>query len=212
VIFDLDGTLVDSIGLIVDSYQNGFRQALGHEWDETEIRTWIGLSLSEALEQVFPDQPDTAATVYAGYMSWNEAHMATDLTAYPGIADLMAELAGAGLRLGAVTSKRAKNAVWSLELAGLTDTVPLLVSHDDTDRHKPDPAPLLLAASKLGVKPESCVYVGDAASDIEAAHRAGMAGIAVTWGAGTPDDLAAAQPAVVCDSIAQLRAALLATT
>jgi len=209
VIFDIDGTLVDSVDLIVASYQNAFRQVLGREGDETEIRTWIGQSLRDSLTRAFPGSPDQVAVATTAYLDWNEAHMPSCLKACAGMVELTADLAKAGIRLGAVTSKRAKNAAWSLELADLAETVPLLVTADETDRHKPDPAPLLLAAHKLDVSPQQCVYVGDAATDIEAAQRAGMGSVAVTWGAGTMADLVAAQPDALCASTAQLREALL---
>lgn len=209
VLFDLDGTLVDSINLIVASYQHGFHLAGLPPRPEADIKTLIGLSLADAIDRLFPDDPAAAALTMRGYMDWNHAHMTTDLSAYPGIAELVDDLTAAGLRLGAVTSKRAENARWSLDLGGLSATVPLLVSHDDTERHKPEPDPLLAAAAKLNVAPELCVYVGDAVTDLAAARAAGMAAIAVTWGAGTVADLVAAQPDALCHSIGQLRAVLL---
>lgn len=201
VLWDLDGTLVDSIGLIVQSYQHAFNAVLGHGWDETEIRTWIGQSLIGSMRRASPEHADE---IFAAYHEWNEANTPRLLRVFPGVPELIASMTVAGVRTGVITSKREGPARWALELTGLEAALPLLVSHDDVDEHKPSPKPLWLGASRLGAPPEECVYVGDSAVDIEAAHRAGMAGIGVSWGAATHDELAAADPVAVADDVAQL--------
>ncbi len=206
MIFDIDGTLVDSVPLIVASYQHAFRTVLGHEWDEAEIKTWIGQSLIGAFRSHCPDQADELFRVYT---DWNESHTAGWLTAFPDVPELMDDLVAAGVKTGAATSKRDEPAQWALDLAHLTGSVPLLVAHDDVSAHKPDPEPLLLAARKLGVAPAQAVYVGDAATDIQAARRAEMPSIGVTWGAGTREELAAAGPTHLVDSVDDLRTLLL---
>ena len=121
----------------------------------------------------------------------------------------MADLAGAGVRLGAATSKRRGSAAEALRLAGLDTYLDVLVTLEDTDEHKPDPAPLLLAVERLGGSPAESTYVGDAVVDVQAARRAGMGAVGVTWGAGTWADVVAAEPDVVVDTVEELRAALL---
>jgi pyrophosphatase PpaX len=79
---------------------------------------------------------------------------------------------------------------------------------DDTDAHKPDPAPLVLAADRLGHQPGECAYIGDAVVDVLAAQAAGMDPIAVTWGAGVLDELSAAGPSVLAATAVELREAL----
>jgi pyrophosphatase PpaX len=206
ILWDLDGTLVDSVELIVASYQHAFTSVLGRPWDEAEIKTWIGQSLIGAMRRVAPDHADE---LFRAYTEWNEANTERMLHAYPGVPELLRELARRGVRQGVVTSKRDEPAHWALRLAGLDDVLPLLVSHHDVDEHKPSPKPLLLGASRLGLEPAGCVYVGDAAVDALAARNAGMASIAVTWGAGTRADIANARPGRVCDTVDELRAELL---
>lgn len=111
--------------------------------------------------------------------------------------------------MGVATSKLREPALTALRLAGLDHHVGVLVTIEDTDRHKPDPQPLLCAAERLGAVPEEAVYVGDAVVDIQAARNAGMAAIGVTWGAGTRDAVRDAQPDVVVDTVGQLLEALL---
>ncbi|HBX80883.1 MAG: HAD-IA family hydrolase [Propionibacteriaceae bacterium] len=205
MLWDLDGTIVDSIGLIVASYQHAFTTVLGHPWDEAEIKSWIGQSLYGAMQKASPEHADE---IFAEYTAWNEANTERMLHAYPGMPELVHDLARAGVRQGIVTSKRAEPAHWALRLAGIDDVMPLLVSHNDVEEHKPSPKPLLLGAAKLDAPLDACVYIGDAAVDVEAARNAGMATIAVTWGAGTAADIAAARPDLTCDDVAELRAAL----
>jgi pyrophosphatase PpaX len=206
VIFDLDGTLVDTIGLIVASYQHAFATVLGHPWDEAEIKTWIGTSLIGAMRRVAPDHADE---IFHHYTTWNEANTERLIRQYPGVNDLITDLVAAGAAIGVATSKRDEPAHLALRLAGLDDQIPLLVHHDTVDEHKPSPKPLQAALDLLHARPEHAVYVGDAAVDIEAARNAGMAGVAVTWGAGTREAIAAARPLVTCDTVAELRATLL---
>jgi pyrophosphatase PpaX len=118
-------------------------------------------------------------------------------------------LTHSGATIGVVTSKRHVSATNTLRAAGLDGHLPLLVAMEDTDAHKPDPEPLLLALQRLGVRAADCVYIGDAVVDVLAARAAGMASIAVTWGAGEHADLMAAGPLAVVDTMEELRALLL---
>jgi len=206
VIFDIDGTLVDSVGLIVASYQHAFRTVLGHEEDEDRIKGWIGQSLYGSMQRAYPDQADRLFEVYT---RWNEEHTAAMLSSFPGIPELMEDLVEAGVRIGAATSKRTQPAQWALQLGQINQLVPLLVAHEDVDEHKPSPKPLLLAMVRAGGSPDRTVYVGDAVVDIAAARNAGLDCVAVTWGAGKREDLVEAAPDVLCDTVEELRAALL---
>lgn len=205
VLFDLDGTLADTIGLIVASYNHAFRQVMGTERDEAEIRAWIGRPLLESFARVAPEHAEELDRVYR---EWNIEHTLDLLHDYPGLSELLVDLGDAGVRTGVVTSKRRETAVLALRGVGIEGLIPLLATLEDTERHKPLPDPLLHAASLLGADPRDCVYVGDAAVDIEAAHAAGMAAVGVTWGAGLPDDLEAARPDAVVGSAHELREVL----
>ena len=112
------------------------------------------------------------------------------------------------MQVGVVTSKRRQTALMALRGVGLEGRLPLLATLEDTQRHKPLPDPLLHAVAVLGVEPPSCVYVGDAVVDVEAARAAGLGAIAVTWGAGLASDLDAAAPDALAHSVGELRRAL----
>ena len=97
----------------------------------------------------------------------------------------------------------------ALQIAGLDGLIDIVAASEDTTAHKPEPAPLQHGAARLSVPIEQCVYVGDAVVDIEAARAAGMASIAVTWGAGDPEALAVAGADHLVESPAALYALLL---
>ncbi len=202
VVFDLDGTLVDTIGLIVASYQHAFRTVLGRTEDEARIKAWIGQPLIRCFAEVSPEH---AEELFATYTAWNEANTERLIRPYAGMDTLLRDLADAGVAVACATSKRRDPAQWALRLTGLTDLVPVLVTMEDTAVHKPDPAPLLLALARAsGADVSEAAYVGDAVVDLRAAAAAGMAGIGVTWGAGDPQALAAAPSLGLAGSVAAL--------
>lgn len=205
VLFDLDGTLADTIGLIVASYQHTLQTVLGETVTEDAARSWIGRPLLPVLEEISPDH---AVEMDRVYREWNLANHDRLLRSFDGLTDLLADLHDAGVALGVVTSKRRDTAVRALAGVGLAGSIDVVAALEDTTEHKPGPAPLLHGAGVLGADPHACVYVGDATVDVLAAGAAGMASVAVTWGAGTPADLAAAGADHVCATVAELRALL----
>jgi phosphoglycolate phosphatase-like HAD superfamily hydrolase len=118
-------------------------------------------------------------------------------------------MTAAGAAVACATSKRAEPAAWALRLTGLTDLVPVLVTMEDTPRHKPDPAPLALAVARCAGVAADAAYVGDAVVDLQAARAAGMVGVGVAWGAGERAELEAADPYAVAGSVGHLRSILL---
>ncbi|MGA8045627.1 MAG: HAD-IA family hydrolase [Dermatophilaceae bacterium] len=206
VFFDLDGTLADTIPLIIASYQHAFREVMGVEVDEAKARSWIGRPLLPALLEVAPDHGHELDRVYR---EWNLANTARLIRAYDGIPELLGALDAAGARVAVVTSKRRETALLALEHVGIAGHIEVAAALEDTADHKPDPAPLRHGARLLGVDPGDCVYVGDATVDILAARAAGMAAVGVTWGAGEVDDLVELAPDALCRSVAELSGVLL---
>lgn len=206
VLFDLDGTLINTIDAIVASYTYTWQTVTGRQVTRTEILPWIGRTLAD----VFTDEaPEHAAELEQVYMDHNHANMAAMVTRYDGIEELMADLVAAGVRTGVVTSKRRRTAIPAMQIAGLPAETVLACAMDDTTKHKPDPTPLLTGLEVLGAPAAGSLYVGDAIHDLKAAHAAGMDGLGVTWGAGAPDELRAQPHVAVVDTVDQLRELLL---
>lgn len=206
VLFDLDGTLADTIGLIVASYRHALGTVLDRTCDEATIRAWIGRPLLETFEEVDPVRAQELDRVYR---AWNLTQTNRLTARYAGVPELLLRLRDAGVPTGVVTSKRRETAVLVMEAVGIADLVPLVGTLEDTTEHKPHPEPLLRGAEALGADPRTCAYVGDAVVDVLAARAAGMGGVAVTWGAGLPDALAAAGPDRLVGTVDALGSVLL---
>jgi len=205
-VFDLDGTLADTINLIVESYQHAFRTVLGREEDPTVIRSWIGRPLINAFRDHSPEHADE---LYATYLQWNADNTERLIRGYDGVREVLADLRAAGVRVGVATSKRRESAQQAMDILGLSEHVEDLVAMEDTERHKPDPTPILLCLERLGRGSNDAVYVGDAVVDVLAGKAAGVDTLAVTWGAGTTESLYGVRPTVVAQDAAGLREALL---
>lgn len=197
---------MNTIPLIVASYRHALVSVLGVESEPAEARGWIGQTLSDTFASRYPDR---ANELIDSYVTWNAAHLDELLEDFPGTPEMLATLLDAGAILGVATSKRRSSAVNTLRAAGLADQLTVTVAMEDTLAHKPSPEPLLLALQRLGSKAGEAVYIGDAVVDVQAARAAGMAAIAVTWGAGAKPALAAARPFAVVESVAELLAVLL---
>jgi pyrophosphatase PpaX len=206
VLFDLDGTLADTIALILGSYAHATRTVLGRAASEQESREWIGMTLADTFGAKYPGKADE---LMAAYFDWNLAHLDTMVEPYAGVHELLRDLDAAGVRTGVVTSKRRASAERTLHVVGLTDLVELIGTMEDTDRHKPAPDPLLRALDAVGRAPQEVVYVGDAIFDLQAARAAGLDAVGVTWGAGAREALDAERPHALVDDVDALRAVLL---
>lgn len=181
VLFDLDGTLLDSIRLIIDSYHHTLAiHGLPPRTDDAWL-AGIGTPLTVQLEEWAHDEAHLEAMV-ATYRAYNLAHHDARVTAYPGVVPMVQILRSRAVRLGVVTSKNAAGARRGLRLVGIEGTMEVVVGADDVQRPKPHPEPIHLAMDRLGATPESTIYVGDSLHDMHAGRAAGVRTGAVLWG------------------------------
>jgi pyrophosphatase PpaX len=179
VLFDLDGTVVDSGSIILASMRHATREVLGQEFEDRELLQAVGGPGLEAQMAVFaPDRVEELVRVYRAH---NEP-LHDELEACLGMEDVLVKLHEEGRRLGVVTAKRRATVELAFARVPLAHLFETVVGGDETLRHKPDPEPLLLAAQRLRVAPEDCAYVGDSPFDMRAARAAGMFSVGVTWG------------------------------
>jgi pyrophosphatase PpaX len=199
VLFDLDGTVIDTGPLIADSFRYAVRTVLGKTIDDEEMLAYVGgWSLREQMCRLAPERSQELVEAYRAY---NEPRHA-GLEFCTGMHELLLALRGEGVRLGLATAKRRSTVEIAFRylppLEGLFDAI---VCAEDTERHKPDPEPLLLALRKLGGEPGEAAYVGDSPFDVEAARAAGLRAIAVTWGGiHGKERLLAAEPDVIAST------------
>ena len=157
---------------------------------------------SSDLMEVF--SVEHADELFHAYRAWNHANTARLIRAYDGIDDVLVELEREGARLGIVTSKMrdAVDLAWdALPPPIVWDCV---ITTEDTEVHKPHPAPILKALERVGAAPAEAVYIGDSPFDLQSANAAGCSAIGVTWGVFNRETLAAENPLAVVDTPAEL--------
>ncbi len=206
LLFDLDGTIVDTIELIVLAAEYVFE---GRERRPTR-EAWvarIGTPLDGMLRVWAADDADVEV-LRARYREYQWAHHDRLTRAYDGVVETIRALHAAGHPLAIVTSKIEASARRSLAYVGIEDCFDLIVGMDHTERHKPDPEPVRYAMERLGVLPEATWFVGDSPHDMHAGNAAGVTTVAATWGPFTREQLEPSAPRHWLGTIRELPALL----
>jgi pyrophosphatase PpaX len=196
VIFDLDGTVVDTVELIRDSFRHATRTVLGIDLPDRQIMAGVGQPL---MAQMVVLSPEHAQELYDVYREYNHRRHDELIRPYEGMQAALEELRAAGRHLGIVTSKSADVTQMAFDAVGVGHLFDVVIAAGDTSEHKPAPAPVRLclerfAAAGLPADPAAAIYIGDSPVDIAAGTAAGTETAAVTWGIFALDDLLAARP------------------
>jgi pyrophosphatase PpaX len=180
VLFDLDGTLIDSGPMIVASMKHAARSVLGREIPEEVLAAAVGgPGLVAQMHALAPDRVDD---LVAAYREHNEP-LHDELEAFWEVVQILPRLREQGRRLGIVTAKRGATVRLAFDrLPELESNFDVVITADDTERHKPAPDPILAAVERLGASPARTAYVGDSPFDVRAAKAAGVHAVAVGWG------------------------------
>jgi pyrophosphatase PpaX len=192
-LFDLDGTLIDSIRLILDSYHHTLTQHhLPARTDEEWLRG-VGTPLAVQFSD-WRDMPEVLEAMISTYREYNLKHHDTMVTVYPGVLEAVREIKAAGIQTGLVTSKNRQGALRGLKLVGLEALMDVLVCADEVNNPKPHPEPVSKAVELLGADPARTVYVGDSIHDMHSGRAAGVKTAAALWGPFGRDHLESARP------------------
>ena len=179
VLFDLDGTVIDSGAIILASMRHAAETVVGGDWSDAQLMQAVGgPGLEAQMVALDPNRVDELVRVYREH---NEPLHDT-LECCLGMEDVLATLKDRGHRLGIVTAKRRLTADLAFARLPIEHLFETVVGGDETEEHKPHPAPLLLALERLGARPEDAAYVGDSPFDMQAAKAAGLYAIGVSWG------------------------------
>jgi pyrophosphatase PpaX len=179
VLFDLDGTVIDSGAIILASMRHAVETVLGTAPPDEDLLAAVGgPGLEAQMRALAPDRVEELVRVYRAH---NEP-LHDELQPCDGMDEVLARLANEGRRLGIVTAKRRATVELAFANVPLGHLFDVVIGGDETVRHKPDPEPLLLALERLGGRAEDAVYVGDSPFDVRAAKAGGLHSIAVTWG------------------------------
>ncbi|MDD7368643.1 MAG: HAD-IA family hydrolase [Berryella intestinalis] len=194
VLFDNDGTLVDTAELLLKTFRYATRTVLNREFTDEQLMRGVGIPLASQMYD-FTDDADEAEELLRVYRAYNKTIHDDMISVFPGIPELLLALQRAGIRLGVVTSKRHDVCQHGLEICGIADRFEFVVGSDDCSEHKPQPGPVLYGCELLGVDPSEAVYVGDSPYDILAGRAAGVRTLGVTWGVFSRQQIAeAAEP------------------
>jgi pyrophosphatase PpaX len=193
ILFDLDGTLIDSIRLILDSYHHTLSQ---HQVPARSDEDWlkgIGTPLHVQFAE-WRETPERLEAMIATYRAYNLKHHDSMVTVYPGVLEAIREIKTAGMATGLVTSKNRLGALRGLQLVGLEALMDVLVCADEVTNPKPHPEPVEKAVALLGADPKATVYVGDSLHDMRSGRAAGVKTAAALWGPFGRAHLEAAEP------------------
>jgi pyrophosphatase PpaX len=205
VLFDFDGTLVDSAGMIQETFRQVAERA-GVPLATERLPELYRLGTLEA--QMAALDAERAEELTRLYRDVN-AGLHSTLEPFPGVLPLLETLRGEGRRLGIVTSKRTATLELAFATIPFAQLFDVIVGANDVERHKPDPLPLLHALERLDAMPGDAVYVGGAPVDVAAARAARVHSVAVTWGGLFPvAQTLAAEPDTVVGTIDELLAVL----
>src|SRR3569833_239801 len=205
VLFDLDGTLIDSIELILRSMRYAFRKLERTCPTDEEWTAGIGIPLFTMMRRYATDDADNKVLI-AAHREHQIANHDRLVRCYDNVIEVVQTLRARGHQTGVVTSKGEWLAMKGLALVGLASAMDTIVGADSSTRHKPAPEPVRVALPRLGAEPDNALYVGDSVHDLMAGRAAGVRTAAALWGAFKRQDMEPGQPDFWLESISELPA------
>jgi pyrophosphatase PpaX len=179
VLFDLDGTLIDSGAMILASFRHATQTVLARKIPDEELAALVGgMNIHEQMRTLDAGRADELVRAYREH---NEP-LHAELQAFSGVEKLLAELTAQGRKLGIVTSKRRRTVDLAFAVLPIEHFFDAVVTSGDTERHKPHPDPVLLALEQLDADRAAAAFVGDSPFDVRAGKAAGIYTVAVSWG------------------------------
>jgi len=179
VLFDLDGTLIDSGEIIISSFRHATQKVLEREIPDEVLAAAVGGSnIYEQMRAFDEERADELVRVYREH----NAPLHDDLVAFEGIERVLDRLRAEGRQLGIVTAKRRKTVDLAFAILPLERYFDTVVTSEQTKHHKPHPEPVLTALDRLGSEPEEAAFVGDSPFDMGAGKAAGVFTVGVSWG------------------------------
>ena len=205
LLFDLDGTLVDSIDLLLAAFRHTFETHLGAAPSDEEWIAGIGTPLVAQMRAFVSDEA-MIEQMMRTYRAFQREHHDLLLREFDGVRDTLTLLKARGHPISLVTSKMNDLAYRALQYAALDALVDDVVGFDSCARHKPEPEPVLIALDRLGYAPNEAIFIGDSPHDISAGNAAGVISVAALWGPFSRTALEAASPRYLLSNIRDLPA------
>lgn len=197
ILFDLDGTLIDTNDLIAESFVYTFKQ-YGLDYTKDEVQIFNGPPLIDTFEKINYEQ---SQEMFQTYIEHNLYHHDYYVKAFPYVVDTVKKLRKQGIKLAIVTSKMKENAKRGIKISGLDGMFETIVALDDVTHAKPHPESILKAMEELNANKETTLMVGDNSHDIEAGHNAEIRSAGVSWSVKGKEFLQKFQPTYMLNDI-----------
>ena len=179
VLFDFDGTIMDTNEVIINSWQHTFRNLTGKEADVNMLLGTFGEPLEISIDKMLPEfSRDDAMRIYREYQYCNFKGL---ISLFPGVVEVLRELKEKDIRTAIVTSRLRRTTMEGIEKFDLHDFFDTVVTMEDTKKHKPDAEPAFEALRRLDIEAERAIMVGDSKFDIMCARNAGVKSVLVDW-------------------------------
>ena len=179
VLFDFDGTIMDTNEVIINSWQHTFRNLTGKEADVNMLLGTFGEPLEISIDKMLPGfSRDDAMRIYREYQYCNFKGL---ISLFPGVVEVLRELKGKDIKTAIVTSRLRRTTMERIEKFDLHDFFDTVVTMEDTKKHKPDAEPAFEALRRLDIEAERAIMVGDSKFDIMCARNAGVKSVLVDW-------------------------------
>lgn len=204
LLFDCDGTLLDTYDIILEAMQYTVNDVLGQNRSDEELMRGVGTPLTDQMRYFLDGDESRVDEVVALYRAYNDTIHDEGVGIFPGVKETLEALRRANYPLGVVTSKRHFLADRGLQICDIREYFDVLIGSDDFPVHKPEPGPILEACSRLNVAPERCIYLGDSPYDIQAGNAAGCVSVAALWGMFPQNALEAEYPDHLIHTISEL--------
>ncbi|MGB9679838.1 MAG: pyrophosphatase PpaX [Thermoanaerobacteraceae bacterium] len=201
ILFDLDGTIIDTNELIIESFKYTIKKHLGYEIKTEDITLFFGEPLPTTLRRFSEENWELLLTTYR---SFNEENHDKYTKIRSDVINTLEELNKKGIKMGIVTSKRRNLAKRGLELFNIEKYFSILIGLEDTVEHKPKAEPVLKALKMLKSEKQNALMVGDSPYDILSAKNAGVKSVAVRWSILPFDIIKEAEPTYIVDSMGQI--------
>ena len=201
ILFDLDGTLIDTNELIIASFTHTVEKFGDRPYTREEILDFIGPPLVDSLTLVNPNKIDDMVTAYREH---NYANHEKYVKAYPNVVETIKKLKAKGYKMGIVTTKIHHTAELGLKIAGMEGIFDVIIGLDDVENAKPHPEPVLTAIDQLKANPMTTLMVGDNYHDIEAGQNAGVQTAGVAWAIKGRESLEKYRPDYMLENISDL--------
>jgi phosphoglycolate phosphatase len=211
VLFDLDGTLIDSVGDLAAAADEMMRALDRVPPGEEKVRRYVGNGIHRLVHRCLSDDMhadapgEEFAHASALFMTFYEQHNGRHSTIFQGVPECLEHTRGAGVAMGCVTNKSERFTLPLLQALGLSDYFSLVVCGDTTAHQKPHPAPLLHALDHYGVVAQHALFVGDSSNDVQAARAAHIPVVCVDYGYNHGEDIALSKPDAILSSLVDLR-------